>query len=83
MFLVILPQTLPGIVAAALLTFTISFDEFIIAWFVCGFDQTLPVYIYSIIRSGVSPTINAIGTMVFCISITLVSIAQVLQRKKD
>ncbi len=82
MLLVILPQTLPGIVAAALLTFTISFDEFIIAWFVCGFDQTLPVYIYSIIRSGVSPVINAIGTVVFCISVTLVSIAQMLQRKK-
>ncbi|PWM26054.1 MAG: ABC transporter permease [Oscillospiraceae bacterium] len=82
MVLVILPQTLPAIIAAALLTFTISFDEFIIAWFVCGFDQTLPVYIYSVIRSGVSPTINAIGTVVFCISITLVSVAQVLQRKK-
>lgn len=83
MALVIFPQTLPAIASAALLTFTISFDEFIIAWFVCGFDQTLPVYIYSVIRSGVTPTINAIGAIVFVISVTLVSIAQVLQRKSD
>ncbi len=81
MLLVILPQTWPAIFAALLLTFTISFDEFIIAWFVCGFDQTLPVYIYSVIRSGTTPMINAIGAVVFSISLTLVSVAQMLQRK--
>jgi spermidine/putrescine transport system permease protein len=81
MFCVLLPQTIPAIAAAALMTFTISFDEFIIAWFVCGFDKTLPVYIYSVIRSGVNPTINAIGTIVFVISLCLISLAQFLQRK--
>jgi len=83
MVYVILPQTLPAIVAAALLTFTISFDEFIISWFISGFDKTLPVYIYGVIRSGVTPVINAIGTMVFLISVTLVSISQIFQRKQD
>lgn len=82
MLYVILPQTVPALISAALMTFTISFDEFIIAWFVCGFDKTLPVYIYSVIRSGVNPTINAIGTMVFMISLTLIAAAQLLQRKK-
>lgn len=82
MFYVILPQTVPALISAALMTFTISFDEFIIAWFVCGFDKTLPVYIYSVIRSGVNPTINAIGTVVFVISISLITAAQLLQRKR-
>jgi spermidine/putrescine transport system permease protein len=83
MFCVLLPQTIPAIAAAALMTFTISFDEFIIAWFVCGFDKTLPVYIYSVIRSGVNPTINAIGTIVFIFSLCLISLAQFLQRRES
>jgi spermidine/putrescine transport system permease protein len=83
MMYVILPQTAPALVSAALMTFTISFDEFIIAWFVCGFDKTLPVYIYTVIRSGVNPTINAIGTLVFMISVSLIIAAQLMQRKKD
>ncbi|MEA4847523.1 MAG: ABC transporter permease [Clostridiaceae bacterium] len=80
---VILPQTVPALISAALMTFTISFDEFIIAWFVCGFDKTLPVYIYTVIRSGVNPTINAIGTLVFMISISLIIVAQLFQHSKE
>lgn len=83
MFYVILPQTAPALISAALMTFTMSFDEFIIAWFVCGFDKTLPVYIYTVIRSGVNPTINAIGTLVFMVSISLIIAAQLLQRKRE
>jgi len=82
MLTVLLPQTFPAIAAAALMTFTMSFDEFIIAWFVCGFEETLPVYIYSIIRSGTSPVINAIGALVFLFSLGLISVAQFLQRKE-
>ena len=57
--------------AAALLTFTLSFDEFIISWFVSGFSETLPVRIFAMMRSGTNPTLNAIGSIVFFISITL------------
>lgn len=65
---VVLPFALPGIFGAWLLAFTFSFDEFIIAWFVSGFDQTLPVAIYSVLVAAIDPSLNAIGTIVFGIS---------------
>jgi len=75
---IVLPLTAPGIVAAFLLTFTLSFDEFIIAWFVCGFQATLPVKIWELIRSGLNPTINAIGSVIFVCSMAMAVIAQFL-----
>ena len=80
---VLLPQSLPGIVAAALLTFTLSFDEFIISWFVSGFSETLPVRIFAMMRSGTNPTLNAIGSIVFFISITFTVVAQFFIRSKN
>ena len=65
---VVLPFALPGILGGWLLAFTFSFDEFIIAWFVSGFDQTLPVGIYSVLVAAMDPSLNAIGTIVFVIS---------------
>jgi len=82
MLFVMLPQTFPAILASMLLCFTLSFDEFIISWFVCGFDTTLPVYIHNVIRSGAKPTINAIGSVVFGISILFSVTSQILTRKK-
>ena len=65
---VVIPFAVPGILGGWLLAFTFSFDEFIIAWFVSGFDQTLPVAIYSILVASIEPTLNAIGAIVFVIS---------------
>lgn len=65
---VVLPWALPGLLGGWLLAFTFSFDEFIIAWFVSGFDQTLPVAIYSVLVAAIDPTLNAIGAIVFVIS---------------
>ena len=65
---VVIPWALPGIVGGWLLAFTFSFDEFMIAWFVAGFDQTLPVAIFSVLKAVVDPSLNAIGTIVFLIS---------------
>ena len=62
---VVLPWALPGIAGGWLLAFTFSFDEFIIAWFVSGFDQTLPVAIYNVMITSHDPSLNAIGTIVF------------------
>ena len=62
---VVIPWALPGIAGGWLLAFTFSFDEFIVAWFVSGFDQTLPVAIYNVMISTLEPTLNAIGTIVF------------------
>jgi spermidine/putrescine transport system permease protein len=75
---IVIPLTLPGIVAAFLLTFTLSFDEFLIAWFVCGFQATLPVKIWEMIRSGLNPTINALGSVIFVFSMALAIIASLI-----
>ncbi len=56
----------------------VSFDEYAIAWFVSGFSETLPVRILAMLQGRVSPRINAIGSIVFTISITLVILAQVI-----
>ena len=57
-----LPQIFPAILAGFLLSFTFSFDEFIIAFFVAGSETTLPIYVFSSIRRWVTPEVNAIGT---------------------
>jgi spermidine/putrescine transport system permease protein len=75
---VILPFVAPAILASALITMAVSFDEFMIAWFVSGLDQTLPVKILLLLQGQVSPRINAIGTIVSLISFTLVAIAQIV-----
>ncbi len=77
---VTLPQIAPAILAGFLLAFTFSFDDFIMAFFVAGSETTLPIYIFSSIRRGVTPEINAIGTMVMVASLTLLIIAQILLR---
>ncbi len=79
---IVLPNAMPGVLAALLLTFTLSFDEFILAWFVCGFKETLPVKIWGLMRSGINPTISAIGTLVFVVSISLTVAAQFLLRRR-
>ncbi len=79
---VTLPQIFPAVLAGFLLSFTFSFDDFIIAFFVAGSETTLPVYVFSSIRRGVTPEINAIGTMVLGVSLTLLVIAQYLLRQR-
>ena len=78
---VTLPQIFPGILAGFLLAFTFSFDDFIIAFFVAGSKTTLPIYVFSSIRRGVTPEINAIGSMVLAVSLTLLIAAQMILRR--
>jgi spermidine/putrescine transport system permease protein len=60
-----LPLLLPGIVAAALLCFTVSFDDYVITSLVAGVNsETLPMVIYAMARRGVSPEVNALSVMV-------------------
>ena len=75
---VILPFTRPAIISALCLTMAVSFDEFAVAWFVSGLNKTVPVMILEILQGNVDPQINAIGTLVFIVSITLVVVAQIL-----
>jgi spermidine/putrescine transport system permease protein len=78
-----LPLIAPAILAAALLAFTLSLDEFIIAYFTAGAGQsstTLPMKIYAMIRFGVTPEINAMATIVMLVSFVLVLGSQRLDR---
>ncbi len=74
---VIIPFCKPSIISALFLTAAVSFDEFAIAWFVSGLNKTVPVLILEIVQGNIDPQVNAIGTFVFLVSMTLVIIAQV------
>ncbi len=68
MWLVTAPMILPALLAAFLLSVTFSWDEFIIAFLLSRFDVTLPVEIWSLLRSGLNPKTNAVGSLVFMLS---------------
>ncbi len=78
---VTLPLLLPAIVAGFLLSFTFSFDDYVVASFVNGREVTLPIYVFSSIRRGVTPEINAIATSVMLVTLTLLVVAQILLRR--
>jgi spermidine/putrescine transport system permease protein len=81
--LVVLPALWPAVLAAGLLVFALSFDDFVLSYFTTGESpQPLPVRIWSAIRFGVTPTINAIGTLMLVISLAAVAAALVLQRER-
>ncbi len=70
------PAIAPAIVAGALLVFTLSFDEFVIAYFTAGpTTSTLPIAIYSMVRVGVTPVINALAAVLVVVSIAVVVFA--------
>ena len=80
---VILPHMAPSLVAGALLAFTLSLDDFVITYFVAGAGATtLPVYIFSSIRMGISPKINAISSIMLVISILFVALSYYLGQRK-
>jgi len=81
---VTLPALLPGIVAGALLSFTLSLDEFVIAFFTNGpTTPTLPQVIYSNVRFGVKPDVNALASLLLLVSTVAVLTAQRLTRLTD
>ena len=80
---VVLPLLAPSILAGFLLAFTFSFEDFIIAYFVAGPDTTLPIYVFSSIRRGVTPEINAVGTVVLLTSLVLLVLAQLILRRGE
>lgn len=74
-FRVTLPLISPGVLAGALLAFTISLDEFVIAFFSSGpGSSTLPVLVYSMVRKGVSPEVNALSTILILTIVIVVSV---------
>lgn len=80
---VTLPLLAPAIIGGVLLTLTISLDDFIVTFFTGGpGSTTLPLKVYSMIKSGVSPEINALSAVLVVISMTLVAAAAALQRQQ-
>ena len=77
---VVLPLLMPSILAGLLIAFTLSFEDFIIAFFVAGPNITLPIYVFSSIRRGITPEINAVGAVVLLSSFALLMLAQLLLR---
>ena len=82
MLLVSVPMLWPAIFACFFLSVTFSWDEFIIAFMVSKFDVTLPVEIWSMLRSGLNPKTNAIGSIVFMISFLLVLVMELVFLKR-
>lgn len=72
---VTIPQLLPAIIAGFLLAFTFSFDDFIVAFFTAGQDQTLPIYLFASIRRGVTPVVNAIATVLLLVTLSALVVA--------
>ena len=82
MWKVTLPLLMPGIMAAALLTFPWSFNDFVITFFVSGVgSSTLPVRVYSMLRLGVSPMVNALGTLIILVPLIIVIIGTRLEKR--
>lgn len=76
---VTLPQILPGVVAGALMAFTLSIDDFVVTFFTAGVNtQTLPLQIYSMIKIAVTPEVNAVSTLLMLLTLGLILIASKL-----
>ena len=76
-----LPLVLPGIVAAALLAFSLSFDDFIITNFNAGTTVTFPMYVWGAAQRGIPPQVNVIGTAMFVIALLLVGAGSLRGRR--
>lgn len=83
MWFITLPLLMPSMIAAYFLSVTFSWDEFIIAFLLSRFDVTLPVEIWSLLRSGLNPKTNAVGSIVFLISIVLVLMLELIVFRKS
>ena len=75
---VILPLIFPAILAGALFAFTLSLDEFIITYFLIGANNTLPIFIYTQIKFGITPEVNAVASMLLAGSLLLLALAFLL-----
>ncbi|MGH2475186.1 MAG: ABC transporter permease [Candidatus Limnocylindrales bacterium] len=77
------PLILPGILAAALLAFSLSIDDFIITQFTAGLEQTFPIWVWASIRNNLPPQVHVIGTMVFVGAVALVAFSTLMERRAE
>jgi spermidine/putrescine transport system permease protein len=78
---VTLPLIMPGIIAAALIVFTVSLDTFGVTFFTIGAQGTLPMYIWAQVEMGIRPTVNALGTLFVVGSMAILLVANLLLRR--
>jgi len=81
-FLVTLPNIRSAVIGAGLLSFTLSFDEIPVTFFLTGRDNTLPMYIWSTMRRGITPEINAVGALIVGASAIIIVVSVLLLRDK-
>lgn len=80
---VVLPLAMPAIVAGWLLSFTLSLDDVVVSFFVSGPEyEVLPLKIYSMVRLGFKPEVNALATLLFALSLAIVLLSQLLLRER-
>jgi ABC-type spermidine/putrescine transport system permease subunit II len=77
---IVLPLIAPAVLAGALFAFTLSLDEFVITYFLIGADNTLPIYIYTQVKFGITPEVNALTALMLAMSILLLLLAATLPR---
>ena len=77
------PLVLPGILGAALLSFSLSFDDFIITNLNSGSDTTFPMYVWGVSRVGVPMQVNVVGTLMFVVSVFIVVAVEVNNRRRQ
>jgi len=79
---VVFPLIMPGVLGGALLAFTLSLDDFVITFYTAGIGtSTLPLFVFGMIRFEVTPAINAISTLMLAMSMVLVLVSLLLQRR--
>ncbi len=79
---VTLPMVVPGVVAAAMLSFALSLDDFIITYFVSGSTVTYPLYVNAAVKAAVPPQINVLATAILLISLVLLAVGTLYRRKR-
>ncbi len=81
-FKTVIPEIMPGVISGLLMSFTYSLDDFVITYFTRGAKfQTLPIEIYTMLKRRISPTINALSTLLFVITITILIIVNIREVK--
>ncbi len=82
LLLITAPMLWPALFAAFFLSMTFSWDEFVISWLLTRFDTTLPVEIWNLMRSGLNPKTNAVGALVFGVSIMLAILFELIALRR-
>ena len=82
-FLIVLPSILPGVISGATLAFTLSMDDVVISYFTAGpGSNTLPLYIYSMIKTGITPDVNAMSSLMLFVTIIILTCSAVIQSRR-